>query len=102
MCGGFIGDLIDAATDNFVEIIVVAAVAKSLARGLILMCKVLAAELYKEAAKVIASEVAGPPLMFAKAFAAAGMPSLIINKGVLAASVTAEPPSSSNAFSSII
>ena len=27
MCGGFIGDLIDAATDNFVEIIVVAAVA---------------------------------------------------------------------------
>lgn len=27
MCGGFIGDIIDAATDNFVEIIVVAAVA---------------------------------------------------------------------------
>ena len=27
MCGGFIGDIIDSATDNFVEIIVVAAVA---------------------------------------------------------------------------
>ena len=66
------------STSAYQTAAVVAAVAKSFARGFKRMCSVRAAALYNDAESVIASEVAGPPLIVEKALAAAGTPLAII------------------------